>query len=460
MAPTVFPTGVTIYDPGKCWSGYTIFRPRGTGATLVDMNGNVVNRWRGLKSLPAPNKVLPGGFVMGSTGERDAKFGFQDNLDLVQVDWEGNVVWRFDRFELVQDLRRQPKWMARQHHDYQREGNPVGYYVPGMVPSVDRGKTLMVCHSNLTNSAISDKPLVDDVIIEVAWDGSVIWRWQCSDHFEELGFGTVARRVLRRDPGIVRAGKGVGDWMHLNSASWLGPNKWFDAGDDRFHPDNIIWSGRETNILAITDRKSGRIVWRVGPDYLNNKEVKKVGQIIGPHHVHMIPRGLPGEGDILVFDNGGSAGYGAANPGAPSGRRNALRDYSRALQFSPVTLEPTWQYPERREGPGFALGGLLYSSFMSSAQRLLNGNTLITEGSTGRILEVTAKCEVVWEYINPYYGRKERQNMIYRAYRVPYEWAPQAERTQENAVPRLDNARFHVRGSPRPRVFKETQVKG
>jgi len=460
MPPTVFPTGVTIYEPERCWNGYTIFQPRQLGATLIDMNGNVVNRWRGLQGLPGPNKLLPGGYVMGSIGQRDMKLGFQDNLDLVQVDWDGRTVWRFDRLELVKDPRRVARWLARQHHDYQREGNPVGYFVPGMAPTVDRGKTLIVCHANLNHPAISDKRLLDDVIIEVAWDGRIIWRWQCSDHFEELGFGPAARRVLRRDPGMVKAGGGMGDWMHLNSASWLGPNKWFDAGDERFHPDNIIWSGRETNILAITGRKSGHIVWQVGPDYLNNKTGKKIGQIIGPHHVHMIPRGLPGEGDILVFDNGGWAGYGARSPGAPTGRRNALRDSSRVLQFSPVTLAPVWQYPERKEGPGFGpISGPLYSPLMSSAQRLPNGNTLITEGNTGRIFEVTGKGEIVWEYINPYYGRKDRQNIIYRAYRVPYEWVPQAERFHETPVSRAANARFRVRGSPKPRVFKVTDTR-
>ena len=94
MPPTVFPTGVTIYEPERCWNGYTIFQPRQLGATLIDMNGNVVNRWRGLQGLPGPNKLLPGGYVMGSTGQRDTKLGFQDNLDLVQVDWDGRTVWR------------------------------------------------------------------------------------------------------------------------------------------------------------------------------------------------------------------------------------------------------------------------------------------------------------------------------------------------------------------------------
>jgi hypothetical protein len=130
--------------------------------------------------------------------------------------------------------------MARQHHDYQREGNPVGYFVPDMVPFVDRGKTLILCHKNLINRQISEKPLLDDTIIEVSWAGEIIWEWTCSDHFEELGFGEEARNALARNPNMRDAGGGVGDWIHINSISTLGPNKWFDQGDSRFHPDNII----------------------------------------------------------------------------------------------------------------------------------------------------------------------------------------------------------------------------
>ena len=41
---------------------------------------------------------------------------------------------------------------------------------------------------------------------------------------------------------------------------------------------------------------------------------RKLGWIIGQHHAHIIPRGLPGEGNLLVFDNGGWAGYGTKSP--------------------------------------------------------------------------------------------------------------------------------------------------
>ena len=281
---------------------------------------------------------------MGNLGVRNPKYGYFDQTDVVQVDWEGKVVWKFDQYEYIEDPGEEGAWMARQHHDYQREGNPVGYYAPGMEPRTDGGNTLILGHKNVTNPNISDKLLVDDVIYEVTWDGEIVWEWVCSDHFDEMDFSEQARNIMARNPNMV-VGKGeMGDWMHMNSISTLGPNRRHDAGDRRFHPDNIIWCGRMTNIIAITDKESGRIVWQIGPDYDRTPALKKLGWIIGQHHAHMIPKGLPGEGNMLVFDNGGFAGYGAPNPGSPMGHNNALRDFSRVIEFDPVTLEIIWQY--------------------------------------------------------------------------------------------------------------------
>ena len=49
--PSVFPTGTTIYDPEKCWNGYTLMPIKKVGAVLIDMNGNVVKVWKNLKKL-------------------------------------------------------------------------------------------------------------------------------------------------------------------------------------------------------------------------------------------------------------------------------------------------------------------------------------------------------------------------------------------------------------------------
>ncbi|MBN2059480.1 MAG: aryl-sulfate sulfotransferase [Deltaproteobacteria bacterium] len=467
MSATVFPTGVTIYDPEKCWNGYTIFnatmhRAKDVGSMLINMNGNVMNQWKGFDGFP--NKVLPGGYVMGSTGIRNPEHGFQDMLDLVQIDWDGNIVWSFKEYDHIEDPGEKKTWMARQHHDYQREGNPVGYYVPEMEPLTDKGNTLILCHKNLTNPKISDKVLVDDTFIEITWDGQIIWEWICSEHFDEMGFSEEANNIMARNPGLKPAGGGVGDWMHINSMSSLGPNKWFDQGDKRFHPDNIIWDGRQTNIIAITSRETGEIVWKVGPDYTATEALRQLGQIIGQHHAHMIPRGLPGEGNILVFDNGGWAGYGAPNPGSPTGFDNALRDYSRVLEFDPTTLKIVWQYTPKEAGymiPFYA--SRFYSGFISSAQRLPNGNTLITEGAQCRIFEVTREHELAWEYISPYQNLTAMKSgagtIIYRAYRLPYHWIPQIEKPQEKGIRRLDNNRFRVPGSIRKKPVKITRFK-
>lgn len=457
--PTIYPTGTTIFDPDRCWNGYTVFQAKETGACIVDMNGATVQMWQGLHGFP--NALLPGGHVMGTTGQRDGRYGYQDHRDLVQVDWEGNTVWKFNEYEYIEDPGEEAQWMARFHHDFQREGSPVGYYVPGMEPKVKEGNTLLLAHKNLYNREITEKLLLDDVFLEVNWEGDIVWEWICSDHFDELDFSEEARNTMYRIPNMRACSGGMGDWMHINSMSLLGPNRFYDDGDTRFHPDNIIWSGRQANIIAITDKKSGRLVWILGPDYDRTPELMKLGWIIGQHHAHMIPRGLPGEGNILVFDNGGWAGYGSPNPGASRGFNNVMRDYSRVLEFDPVTLEIVWQLtPAELNLEKPVDYAKFYSPFISAAQRLPNGNTLITEGSDGRLIEVTRDHRVVWEYISPYWGSNTNMNMVYRAYRVPYDWVPQLDHPEEVPVKPLEVSTFRVPGAAPSGEKRITEVKG
>lgn len=463
--PTVYPTGTTIYNPDKCWNGFTVFPAPSMGALLIDMNGNEVHLWRDIHGFP--NKILPGGYVMSSRGVRNPKYGLQDQVDLIQVDFEGNVVWEFNRADYIEDPGEKPQWMARQHHDFQREGNPVGYYVPGMTPKTDAGNTLVLCHKTVSVPYISSLPLVDDVIYEVNWKGDIVWEWLCSDHVEEMGFSEEARNAMARNPNM-RGGLGfdnapdLGDWMHINSMSTLGPNHWHDNGDERFHPDNIIIDGRETNIILILSKKTGKIVWQIGPDYNKSAELKKLGWIIGQHHAHMIPQGLPGAGNILVFDNGGWGGYGNPNPAAPIGQKNATRDWSRVLEINPVTLEVVWKYTPAEAGFIVPLdANRFYSPFISSAQRLPNGNTLITEGSDGRLFEVTAEHEIVWEYINPYWGKRGLAlNMVYRSYRLPYDWVPQLSQPVETPMVRPDVSCFRLPGAGKGGPKNEVKVAG
>jgi hypothetical protein len=430
-APSVYPTGVTIYDPARTWNGYTVLSPLATQAVIViDMNGNVVKRWDGFNSSAGgPARVLPGGGVMAASGARPP---YQESLELVQRDFAGNVVWSFNRNEEI-ELREGGKvWSSRQHHDWQREDFPAGYYSPDASPAVSATTTLLLTHTNHKLPAIADVTLEDDRLIEVTPDGRIVWEWIAGEHIDELGFAPDARAAIKAAADVNEA-RGSFDWLHVNSATYVGPNRWFDAGDERFAPNNVIISSRQASLLAIVAR-DGKIVWRLGPDFSATEALKQIRQIIGQHHAHLIPNGLPGAGNLLVFDNGGSSGYGFAGPLAPNGVGAFARSTSRVLEIDPVSLELVWSYTAPR----------FFSTNISSAQRLVNGNTLITEGAGGRMFEVTNDGTIVWEYMNPLFAGPRQSNDVYRAYRLPYDWIPQLARPTEKPVTPPDLAAFGV----------------
>jgi hypothetical protein len=67
-------------------------------------------------------------------------------------------------------------------------------------------------------------------------------------------------------------------------------------------------------------------------------------------------------------------------------------EYKPGSAFGPD--QPIWTYTAPNKASFFA-------PFMSGAQRLPNGNTLICTGFSGTIFEVTPAKEIVWEYVNP-----------------------------------------------------------
>ena len=219
----------------------------------------------------------------------------------------------------------------------------------------------------------------------------------------------------------------------------LGENKWYDDGNEKFHPDNIIISSRKASFVAIIEKKTGKIVWKIGPysykeNYENpelrllNKTVPRpLEQTSGQHKPHIIPKGLPGAGNILVLDNEGGSGYPPVALDSHAG--------SRVLEINPITKEIVWEYTAEKSGEPV---WTFFTSFVGSAQRLPNGNTLINEGMNGRIFQVTYEGEVVWEYVNPYIGKFKCGNnivedpMVYRAQAVPFDWIPKIKTNEES----------------------------
>lgn len=436
--PSVFPTGTTIYQPDRTYDGYTLIGMSWWGGHtyLIDMNGNVVKEWQGLIGHTA--YLLPGGHVIGQTGGPKKAY-------LQQRDWDGDVVWSFED--------------AYMSHDMNREGFPAGYYSPEADPMVTGGRTLLNAQfpapkgERIRPEITRKAPAQGQYILEIDWDGEVLWEWNLNDYVEDLELSPGARESMQERPSMHFINNGLlnaVDWAHVNAMAWLGPNKWYDAGDERFHPENVIWSSRNTSIIAITSRKTGEIVWQIGPDYTKTEALRALGPILGSHGIHMIPRGLRGAGNLLVFDNGAPSIYGSPNQISRDGRDTTTRGYSRVLEIDPTTLEVVWIYTAEAAGHAHRRNRhQFYSPFQSNAQRLPNGNTLVTEAVHGRVFELTEDLSIVWEFVEPSWRQAGvSQAPIFRAYRVPYEWVPQLEPPEPTAVvpPAVRRFRLEARG--------------
>lgn len=437
--PRLVVTGVTSYTPDKAWNGFTVLA--GTESVkLVDMNGNLVHEWdiKGATAFPA--KIYPGGYALSNMHPQYREAG-QGQTMVTLMDFSGKVVRSFNKLNKVKTPGKGmpleadgSAWIARSHHDYQIEGSSTGYFAPNTKVKFD-GKMLILAHHSSMTPKITDKvQLQDDRIIIIDKSGKIIFDWKAVEHIDEfknmLDNPDVKRRLNNVEAEIGTAPTDLEyngfDWFHINCASWLGPNKWYDAGDQRFHPDNIIADSRETSHMFIIDHKTGKVVWQVAPPFTG--EDADIGAVYGVHHTHMIPKGLPGAGNILIYDNGGTTSY----------HKEQLppRSYSRIVEYDPVTKKKVWEYSVRTASKlSWQLYGdkFFFSAHISSAQRLPNGNTLICEGSASRIFEVTPDYKIVWEYISPY-AADDANHSVYRAYRVPYDWVPQLPKGSEVPV--------------------------
>jgi hypothetical protein len=280
----------------------------------------------------------------------------------------GHVVWKYS----------DPVRML--HHDQERIFN---------------GNTLITCSKEIRVAAISKNSLKDDCVIEVDGSGKIVWEWQTADHFDELGLSAEAQATISAGREV----KGGWDWAHVNAASPIPANT--GHSDPRFKPGNVMISYRNLNTIVVVDRESSKIVW-------------KAAITIGQHNVHMLPAGVPGTGNVLVFDNGGIPPN--ANP-----QRAFARPNSRVLEINPLTMAIASEYNAEKSGRPI---WTFFSHFISSAQRQPNGNTLICEGANGRFFEVTPAGEIVWEYVNPFsnVSRNIRTNQVFRATKVPESW--------------------------------------
>ncbi len=157
------------------------------------------------------------------------------------------------------------------------------------------------------------------------------------------------------------------DWAHLNAiAPW---------GDDR-----LLLSSRNQSLLLLVDVPSGDVVWTLGEggDFALVETAGAPDPRFWSQHAPELVAGEGGASHILLFDNGVGRGW------------------SRALELAydeeGREARAVWEF---RDDPD------LFSPVYGDVDRLGNGNTLVTFGSSleaarAQVIEVDAEGEVVW----------------------------------------------------------------
>jgi hypothetical protein len=139
----------------------------------------------------------------------------------------------------------------------------------------------------------------------------------------------------------------------------------------------------------------GDLLYRWGNPRTYGRGTEADRRLGGQHDARWIPSGFPGAGHMLVFNNnapGPDGPYTAVDELVTPVNAEGHYKLDHGSSFGP--LEPVWSY----SAPGYRAG------FLSGAHRLINGNTLVTSGPRGRLIEVTPGGEIRWEYWTPYSG--------------------------------------------------------
>ena len=397
-------SSITEYNPP--FDGYTLFAPMPSNITyLIDNSGEVVHTWESSYRPCLSAYLLENGSLL-RTASIESNSNFTASGGVQQIDWNGSVVWQFEYSNSQHAL----------HHD---------------IEILPNGNVLMIAWERKTAEEaiaagrnpdlLSYGELWPDYIIEVEpirpRGGNIVWEWHVWDHLiqdydpTKENYGVVADHPELVDINFAWRHNSP-EMTHINSIDY---NEQFDQILLSVNTYSEIWViDHSTTIEEAAGHtggnsgKGGDILYRWG-----NPQAYRAGdaddrKFFHQHDAQWIESGLPGSGNILVFNNGCNrpdGSYSSVDEIVPPVDGNG--NYSLILGFAYGPAEPIWTY--KAENPTD-----FYSSGISGAQRLPNGNTLICNGQKGFFFEVTPEKEIVWEYLNPFPGQGARVFKIRR----------------------------------------------
>jgi hypothetical protein len=377
------------------FDGYTLFAPmRSTTTYLINNSGEVVHTW-GSDFRPRMSAYLleNGNLLRTALPWENPTFSAGGAGGRVEeIEWGGTVVWAFEYSSDQYCL----------HHDIE------------MLPS---GNVLMIAWEYKTaaeaiaagrDPALVTTEMWPDHIIEVeptgAAGGNIVWEWHAWDHLIQDHDSTKENYgVVTEHPELIDINfpeRVLTDWNHLNSIDY---NQEFDQIILSVHAFSEIWvidhSATTEEAAGHTGGNSGKggdILYRWG-----NPQAYRAGgaadqKFFRQHDAQWIESGLPGEGNVLVFNNGKGrpeGAYSSVDEIVPPVDSNGTYYLTPGSAYGPENQ--IWIYTA--ENPTD-----FYADQISGAQRLPNGNTLICDGPHGVFFEVTPEGDVVWEYVNPF----------------------------------------------------------
>jgi hypothetical protein len=192
----------------------------------------------------------------------------------------------------------------------------------------------------------ANRPILEDFVTRLDGEGRTLARFSLLEAASRSALAFVFEASVERG----------GDLFHANSLRSI------DGSLAAIHPEfragHLLVSLRNIDTIILVDPRGPAVVWLDQGSYRRQ------------HDARLLPSGR-----ILLFDNGDGA--------------------SRVLEVDPGSREVLWEY-------GGEEGSPLFSEECGLAQRLPNGNTLVTETDAGRAVEVDPGGRIVWEYRSPF----------------------------------------------------------
>ncbi len=438
-----------LANSAGAWPGYTLISPLTSKTTyLIDLEGRIVHTWEGAANPQLCGTLFPNGNLLRPCA-KGLLVPIGTGGRIQEFTWDGAVVWDYTF----------PDAKYFQHHDTVKM--PNGNYLT----VVYERKTKEQCAAT---GCKDGSALEVDAILELRPNGKdgadIVWQWHLWDHLVQdhdeakPNFGVIAAHPELVDINAGRdLAQAIGKGKTSSTLQWgqIPGGNWAHVNAIDYHPDwdvimisvnafSEIWVIDHSTTTAETAGhtggkrgKGGDLLYRWGnPQNYGGAPIDRF--LFHQHHAHWIPKGLPGAGNVMLFNNGLSRPGGAYS----SVEEVALAvDPDGAFHSRPETpfvpAKSVWSYAAPKKSD-------FYAQFISSAQRLPNGNTLVCAGTSGTIFEVTSKGETVWKYVNPFPpGIGGLGSWVFRAYRYG-----------------LDNPALSGRTLTPGRTIEETLAKG